>query len=103
MKRAIIGLASFQAREGGGAQLGLHLGELRLQVQGDVECLGCELHQGLQGRDHWLLRSLWHSEEALQAHLGLPHMQVLGQLMGSGLIRHMALRIEQSAVQSSAA
>ncbi len=103
MNRTIIGLASFRAREGGGEQLGQYLRELQLRAQHAVACQGCELLRDPQGEDHWLLRSHWASEEALQAHLALPHMQLLGQLVDNGLIRHMALRIEAGAAEHSAA
>lgn len=103
MEPTIIGLASFRAREGGGVQLGLRLRELRLQAQRDAACLGCELLRDPHGKEHWLLRSLWTSEDALQAHLALPHMQLLGRLVDNGLIRHMALRIEAGAAEHSAA
>lgn len=103
MNRAITSLASFRAREGGGEPLGLRLCELQLRAQRDVACLGCELLHDAQDTELWLLRSQWASEEALQAHLALPHMQLLGRLVDSGLIRHMALCVEPVTQAQSAA
>ena len=94
MNQAITGLVSIRARHGGGAQLGLRLTELQLRTQRDANCLGCELLPGQPDEDCWLLRSHWHSEEALQAHLSLPHMQLLGRWIDSGLIRHLVLQVE---------
>lgn len=91
---AIISLASFQARDGAGEELGLRLCELLLRARRDGACQGCELlHDGYRP-EAWQLRGQWESEQALEAHLRLPHMQLLGRLVESGLIRRMELRVE---------
>jgi quinol monooxygenase YgiN len=92
MTQAIVSLASFQAREGAGEELGLRLGELLLRARRDPACSECELLH-VQAEE-WRLRGCWDSEQALEAHLRLPHMQLLGQLVKSGLIRRMELSVE---------
>lgn len=94
MNRVITSLASFHAREGAGEALGLRLCELLLRAQRDAACLGCELQRDPQQEARWLLRGHWRSEADLQAHLQLPHMQLLGRLVENGLIRHMELQVQ---------
>lgn len=98
MSRAII---SLRARPGRGEQLGRQLGELQRHMRDAVACLGCELWP--EGEEGWLLRSHWSSEQALEAYLQSPQMLLLGQLVGCGLIRHMALRLQRHAPESPAA
>lgn len=94
MNQAITSLASFQARDGRGDELGLRLCELLLRARRDAACSDCELlHDHLHPED-WQLRGQWASEQALEAHLQLPHMQLLGRLVESGLIRRMEMRVE---------
>jgi len=93
MTQAIISLASFQAREGAGVELGLRLLELLRQARLDPACSDCELLRS--GSDLWLLRGRWASPQALEAHLCRPHMQLLGRLVEGGLIRSMELGVEE--------
>ena len=76
MKRAIVSLARFQAVQGHGEELGLRL---------------CEL----------LLRGHWASPQALEAHLQLPRMQVLGQLVSDGLVRRLQMSLTPVISRSS--
>jgi quinol monooxygenase YgiN len=94
MNQAITSLARFQAREGHGEELGLRLCELLLRARRDTACHGCQLLHDQQCPEQWQLCGQWASEQALQAHLQLPHMQLLGRLVESGLIRRMEMRIE---------
>jgi quinol monooxygenase YgiN len=94
MNQAITSLVRFQAREGRGEELGLRLCELLLRARRDAACQGCELLHDQQCPEEWQLCGQWASEQALEAHLRLPHMQLLGQLVESGLIRRMALSVE---------
>jgi quinol monooxygenase YgiN len=94
MNQAITSLARFQAREGHGEELGLRLCELLLRARRDAACHGCQLLHDQQCPEQWQLCGQWASEQALQAHLQLPHMQLLGRLVESGLIRRMEMRIE---------
>ncbi|HSC84125.1 MAG TPA: antibiotic biosynthesis monooxygenase [Pseudomonas sp.] len=102
MNQAIISLARFQAMAGGGDELGLRLHELLWRAQQDTACLGCELLYDAHCAGCWLLRGHWSSAEALDAHLRLPHMQLLGQLMDSGLVQNMELQMEGSSPGASA-
>ncbi|MEO4046054.1 antibiotic biosynthesis monooxygenase [Pseudomonas sp. CAU 1711] len=92
MNQEIVSLARFQAREGAGEELGLRLCELLLRARRDPSCRECELCH-VQAEE-WQLRGCWDSEQALEAHLRLPHMQLLGRLVENGLIRHMELCVE---------
>jgi quinol monooxygenase YgiN len=94
MHQAIISLVCFQARAGYGEELGLRLCELLLRARRDAACHGCELLHDQQCPEQWQLCGQWASEQALQAHLQLPHMQLLGRLVDSGLIRRMEMRVE---------
>jgi quinol monooxygenase YgiN len=91
---AVTSLARFQAREGTGEELGRCLCELQALARGDAACLGCELLRESAG-DTWRLRGYWTSEQALEAHLRLPHLQLLGRLVSDGLVRHMEMRVER--------
>lgn len=103
MTEASTSQAWFRARDGASAELGRRLLELLARAQADGACLGCELLQEGLAEGEWLLRSHWATEAAWDAHLCLPHMQLLGQLVGSGLIRHMALRVEPRGPQPASA
>lgn len=92
MNQAIISLASFHARIGAGETLGEQLEELLHCARRDPACQRCELQR--VAADEWQLRSHWDSDQELQAHLGLPHMKLLGRLVESGLIRRMQMRVE---------
>ena len=94
MNQAITSLVRFQAREGRGEELGLRLCELLLRARRDAACRDCELLHDPQCPEEWQLRGQWASEQALEAHLQLPHMQLLGRLVDSGLIRRMEMRVE---------
>ncbi len=92
MDNAIISLASFQAGSGCTEELGQCLRELLFWARRDSACLACELVQ--DQAQLWQWRGHWLSEQALDAHLQLPHMQQLGRWVESGLIRHMELHVE---------
>ena len=94
MNHANTSLACFQAREGRGEELGLRLCELLLRARRDAACRDCELLHDQHRPEDWQLRGRWDSEQALEAHLQLPHMQLLGRLVESGLIRRMEMRVE---------
>lgn len=91
---AVTSLARFQARDGAGEELGRCLRELQALARGDATCLGCELLRESAG-DTWRLRGYWTSEQALEAHLRLPPLQLLGRLVSGGLVRHMEMRVER--------
>ena len=94
MNQAITSLACFQAREGAGEELGLRLHKLLLQARRDEGCLSCELLRDPRSADGWQLLGRWDSESALDAHLQLPHMQLLGQWVENGLIRRMEMCVD---------
>lgn len=88
-----ISLARIQANFGCSEAVGPCLAELVRCSRADEGCLGYELQCG-GGHDTWMLRGEWASEQALMAHLQQPHLQVLGQLLAGGLVRHLALHSE---------
>ncbi|MEK1907821.1 MAG: antibiotic biosynthesis monooxygenase [Pseudomonas sp.] len=94
MNDAIVSLASFQACTGRSEELGLRLCELLLRARLDATCLGCELIHDAQQPQRWQLRGQWCSEQALQSHLQLPHMQLLGGLVAGGLVQQMEMQVE---------
>ena len=98
MKRTIVSLASCQAAAGQEAMLEQRLGALLQCLRADAACLGCELER--QGQN-WLLRGHWVSLQALEAHLQLPHMQVLGQLVSDGLVRRLQMSLTPVISRSS--
>ena len=98
MKRSIVSLACCQAAAGQEAMLERRLGALLQCVRADAACLGCELER--QGQD-WQLRGHWVSLQALEAHLQLPHMQVLGQLVSDGLVRRLQMSLTPVISRSS--
>lgn len=98
MKRTIVSLASCQAAPGQGAALERHLGALLQCARADATCLGCELER--QGQ-HWQLRGHWASLQALEAHLQLPHMQVLGQLVSGGVVRRLQMSLAPVVISRS--
>ena len=94
----MISLARYQAAPGQGDALELRLGELLARARADVAGLGCELERC--GED-WQLRGHWVSLRALEAHLQLPHMQVLGQLVSDGLVRRLQMSLTPVISRSS--
>lgn len=97
MNQAINSLARFQARAGAGEELGLRLCELLLRARRDPACRDCELRH--EQADVWQLHGRWDSEQALEAHLCLPHLQLLGQMVESGLIRRMEMSVEEGSAE----
>lgn len=101
MDNLIISLASFQASSGATDELGQCLEALLACVRRDTACLACELKQDPERPQLWLWRGNWLSEQALQAHLQLPHMQQLGRWVESGLIRRMDMQVEACALEQA--
>ncbi|MBC9251822.1 hypothetical protein A9179_16245 [Pseudomonas alcaligenes] len=89
--QTILSQALILARRGAGAELQQQLDQLVVRARSEQGCLAYELLHDAQRPELWQLRGLWHSPQALQLHLQQPHLQVLGQLTGRGLIRQLSL------------
>lgn len=67
-------VVSARAKPGRGAELLDLYGELAAATHGEDGCLAFTLHRGLDDHDVIALVERWASREALDAHLGSPHV-----------------------------
>ncbi|WP_437883194.1 putative quinol monooxygenase [Pseudomonas sp. LRF_L74] len=86
-----ISIAHIHCGFGASEKLAPLLTELASRSRDECGCLSYAL---LRDGECWTLRGEWLDEPALLAHLRQPHLQVFGQLLASGLIRHLAVSTE---------
>jgi quinol monooxygenase YgiN len=58
----------------------------------EEECLHYSIHQGDTDPDSFVAVELWPSHEALERHLGTPHLKQLAEVVGDLLVEPLDIR-----------